>query len=252
MVIESVLLIVIGDWWLLNIWHIFRVSCSSVIATVFCIVTGDCSRLKICLTFRVFLHKTWWIPKICLTVRVSCWSVIETGCVSSCHFRLSRTSENLPYFPGSVMNGYHDCVLHWSCRLLTSKNLSYYPGFIKHGDREGFSHCDWWLVTSEYRAYFPGFMFISNCNCFLNCYWRLFHVWKSVSLSGFFFTRLGEFRKSVLLSGFHFVRWSRLVVFLLATLRLSRTSENLPYFPGSVMNGYHDCVLHWNCRLLTS
>ena len=36
-------------------------------------------------------------------------------------------------------------------------------------------------------------------------------------VSGFFFTRLGEFRKSDLLSGFHFVRWSRLVVFLLAT-----------------------------------
>ena len=36
----------------------------------------------------------------------------DRDCVSSCHFRLSRTSENLPYFPGSVMNGYHDCVLH--------------------------------------------------------------------------------------------------------------------------------------------
>ena len=36
----------------------------------------------------------------------------DRECVSSCHFRLSRTSENLPYFPGSVMNGNHDCVLH--------------------------------------------------------------------------------------------------------------------------------------------
>ena len=168
----------------LNIGHIFRVSCSSVIATVFWIVTGDCSRLKICLTFRVFLHKTWWIPKICLTVRVSFCSVIETGCVSSCHFRLSRTSENLPYFPGSVMNGYHDCVLHWNCWLLTSKNLSYYPGFMKRGDRKGFFSL--WLVTGDFwiSAIFSGF----HVHLWLQLCFALWlatvHVWKSVFLSG--------------------------------------------------------------------
>ena len=60
----------------------------------------------------------------------------DRDCVSFCHFLLSRTTENLPYFPGYVM---------------MSENLSFFPGFSARD-----------LVNSKNLSYFPGFMLIGD------------------------------------------------------------------------------------------
>ena len=241
--------IVIGDWWLLNICHIFRVSCWSMwlsrgIATV------------LNLHFPGFMFQ-------CCNWHCDC-----------------STSENLSFFPGFssqrlgefrrsvLLSGFHvdrwsrlavfllatfDCrggLLNWNRLLLrichtfrvfmviimvigdwwlhdfpgfvnwlqlvtglfTSENLSHFPGFSSQD-----------LVNSENLSYCPGFMLIGDRDwlCFFLPLSTVEDFWKSAILSGFcdewlsrlcFALKLStvDILESVILSGFHKTWWSRL------------------------------------------